>query len=122
MKATGIRAIDPIADPNTRTRNVYLTLNDPPTAFRLGITVSVTFTRPVAAHVDLPATAILEKDGKSFVWVVDAAKGTVALRAVTVGAREGDNIAVTSGISAGERIVVAGVHSLAEGQPVKVPQ
>ena len=122
MKAAGIRAIDPIADPNTRTRNVYLTLNDPPTAFRLGITVSVTFTRPVTAHVDLPATAILEKDGKSFVWVVDVAKGTVSQRAVTVGAREGDNIAVTSGISAGERIVTAGVHSLAEGQAVKVPQ
>ena len=122
MKAAGIRAIDPIADPNTRTRNVYLTLNDPPTAFRLGITVAVSFTRPVAPHVDLPATAILEKDGKSFVWVVDAAKGAVSQRAVTVGAREGDNIAVTSGISAGERIVIAGVHSLAEGQAVKVPQ
>ena len=38
--------IDPIADPNTRTRNVYLTLNDPPAAFRLGATVSVTFTPP----------------------------------------------------------------------------
>jgi RND family efflux transporter MFP subunit len=122
MKAAGIRAIDPIADANTRTRNAYLTLNDPPTAFRLGITVSVTFTRPVAPHVDLPATAILEKDGKSFVWVVDPTKGTVLQRAVTVGAREGDNIAVTSGISAGERIVIAGVHSLAEGQAVKVPQ
>jgi hypothetical protein len=33
--------------------------------------------------------------------VVDIAKGTVSQRAVTVGAREGDNIAVTSGISAG---------------------
>jgi RND family efflux transporter MFP subunit len=122
MKAAGIRAIDPIADPNTRTRNVYLTLNDPPTAFRLGITVSVVFTRPVAAHVDLPATAILEKDGKSFVWLVDAAKDIVVLRPVALGAREGDNVAVTSGLSAGERVVIAGVHSLAEGQPVKVPQ
>ena len=48
MKAAGVRAIDPIADPNTRTRNVYLTLNDPPAVFRLGATVSVTFSRPVA--------------------------------------------------------------------------
>jgi len=122
MKAAGIRAIDPIADANTRTRNVYLTLNDPPTAFRLGITVSVTFTRPVAPHVDLPATAILDKDDKSFVWVVDPTKNAVALRTVTVGAREGDAVAVTSGISAGERIVIAGVHSLTEDEAVKVPQ
>ena len=122
MKAAAIRAIDPIADPNTRTRNVYLTLNDPPPAFRLGITVVVTFTRPVPPHVDLPATAVLEKDGKTFVWVIDPAKSTVSQRAVTVGAREGDNIAITSGIAAGERIVVAGVHSLSDGQAVKVPQ
>ena len=122
FKAAGIRAIDPIADPNTRTRNVYITLNDPPTSFRLGITVAVSFTRPVPPHVDLPATAIVEKDGKSFVWLVDPAKSTVSLRGVTVGQREGDNITVTSGISAGERIVIAGAHSLAEGQPVKVPQ
>ena len=116
MKATGVRAIDPIADPNTRTRNVYLTLNDPPEVFRLGATVSVTFIRPVAAHVDLPATALLEKDGKAFVWVVDPAKSTVSQREVTVGSREGDRVVVTSGVSAGERIVIAGVHSLAAGQ------
>ena len=122
MKAAGVRAIDPIADPNTRTRNVYLTLNDPPEVFRLGATVSVALSRPVAAHIDLPATALLEKDGKAFVWVVDAAKSTVTPREVTVGSREGDRIAVTSGITAGERIVVAGVHSLTAGQQVKVPQ
>jgi RND family efflux transporter MFP subunit len=122
IKAAGVRAIDPIADPNTRTRNVYLTLDGPPVAFRLGITVSVIFTRAVAPHVDLPATAILDHDGKSFVWVVDTAKGTVAQHAVTLGAREGDNVAVTSGISAGERVVIAGVHSLADGQRVVVPR
>ena len=122
MKAAGVRAIDPIADPNTRTRNVYLTLNDPPEVFRLGATVSVTFSRPVAAHVDLPATALLEKDGKAFVWVVDPAKSIVSQREVTVGSREGDRIVVTSGIAAGERIVIAGVHSLTVDQVVKVPQ
>ena len=122
MKAAGVRAIDPIADPNTRTRNVYLTLNDPPVIFRLGATVSVTFSRPVAAHVDLPATALLEKDGKTFVWVVDPANSTVSQRAVTIESREGDRVVVTSGISAGERIVIAGVHSLTAGQVVKVPQ
>ena len=46
----------------------------------------------------------------------------MSLRAVTLGAREDDKVSVTSGISAGERIVIAGVHSLAEGEPVKVPQ
>jgi RND family efflux transporter MFP subunit len=122
MKAAGVRAIDPIADPNTRTRNVYLTLDNPPEVFRLGVTVSVMLSRPVPPHVDLPSTALLEKDGKTFVWVVDAAKNTVSQREVTLGPSEGDIIVVTSGLSAGERIVVAGVHSLMPGQAVKVPQ
>ena len=115
--------------PNTRTRNVYVTLDNPPENFRLGATVSVTFTRPVAAHVDLPATALLEKAGKTFVWIVDPTKKpniprglTVTLREVSAGSRDGDRVVVTSGIAAGERIVIAGVHSLTADQYVKVPE
>ena len=54
-------AIDPPADPTTRTRNVYLTLDDPPAAFRLGITIAVTLSRPVSPRIDLPVTALLEQ-------------------------------------------------------------
>jgi RND family efflux transporter MFP subunit len=124
MKAAAVRAVDPTADPTTRTRTVLLSLNDPPEAFRLGITISVTLTRPVSPRVDLPATALLDKDGKSFVWVVDPAKSAVVLREVTVAStvasRDEGTIAVTSGISAGQRIVIAGVHSLTAGEAVKV--
>lgn len=122
MKVSGVRAIDPVADVNTRTRAVYLTLDDPPAAFRLGITVSVTLNRPVAAHVDVPSTAILDKDGKTFVWIVDPAGNTVSQRAVIVSSREGDQAVIASGISAGERIVIAGVHSLTAGQPIRASQ
>lgn len=122
MKAASVRTIDPIADPNTRTRNVYLTLDDPPTNFRLGVTVGVTFSRPVPPHVDLPAAALLQKDGKTFVWVIDPARSTVSQREVTLGPSEGDGIVVTSGLAAGERVVIAGVHSLTQGQAVKVPK
>ena len=120
MKAAAVRGVDPTADPTTRTRTIFLTLNDPPAAFRLGITISVAVTRPVSPRIDLPATALLEKDGKPFVWVVDPAKSTVALREITVASRSEEAITVTGGVSAGERIVIAGVHSLAPGQVVKV--
>lgn len=122
VKAGPVRAIDPMADPTTRTRTVYLTLNDPPVAFRLGITISVTLSRPVAPRTNLPATALLDRDGKVFVWVVDPAKSTVALREVVVASRDQDDAIVTSGITAGERIVIAGVHSLKAGQVVRVPR
>ena len=82
MRAAGVRSVDPSADPVTRTRLVFYTLTDPPPAFRLGITVQVTLSKPVSPRVDLPATALLEQDGKAQVWVVDPASGKVALRDV----------------------------------------
>lgn len=114
--AAGVRAVDPAADTATRTRNVYLSLADPPDVFRLGITVQVTLTKPVAPQVDLPVTALLEKDGKTQVWIVDG--GKFALRDVTVVAREGDRISV-NGLEAGTRVVTVGVHSLTAGQQVR---
>jgi hypothetical protein len=46
---------------------------------------------------------------------------TVALRDVTLAARDARSVTVTSGLSAGERVVTAGVHSLTPGQAVKNP-
>lgn len=119
MKAAAVRGVDPAADPLTRTHKVYLTLNNPPPAFRLGITISVTLSRPVSPRVDVPSTALLEQGGKAQVWIVDSATSKVALRDVTVVGHDGDTVHVGNGIAAGERVVTVGVHSLAPGQTVK---
>ena len=117
--AAGVRAVDPAADAATRTRNAYLSLSNPPDAFRLGITVQVTLSKPVSPRVDLPATALLEQNGKAQVWIVDPSAHKVALRDVTVLSRSGDQISVT-GLGAGDRVVTVGVHSLTAGQQVKL--
>jgi RND family efflux transporter MFP subunit len=119
MKAAGVRGIDPAADPLTRTHRIYLTLDNPPPALRLGITISVTLSRPVSPRVDLPVTALLEQGGKAQVWIVDPATSKVALRDVMVVERNDDTVSVGSGIAAGERVVTVGVHSLVAGQIVK---
>jgi RND family efflux transporter MFP subunit len=129
MKAAAVRSVDPTADASSRMRGVFLTLDNPPDAFRLGITIAVTLTRPVSPRIDLPATALLDKDGKAFVWLVDPAKGTlaphVALHEVTVLSRDEDTVTVAAGSGAadlpgGARVVIAGAHSLAPGQIVKL--
>lgn len=120
MKAAAVRGVDPTADPVTRTRTVFLTLHDPPDAFRLGITISVTMTRPVTPRVDLPVTALLEKDGKTSVWIVDPTTNKVALRDVVLLGRDEGEITVKSGIASGERVVTVGVHSLTPGQVVTI--
>jgi len=118
MKAARVRGIDPAADPMTRTHKAYLTLDNPPAAFRLGITISVTLSRPVPPRVNLPATALLEQGGKTQVWIVDPTTSKVALRDVGVVARNDSTVAV-GGIATGERVVTVGVHSLTAGQLVK---
>ena len=119
MTAT-VREISPLMNGSTRSQTVKLTLADPPLSFRLGATVEVAYERPVPARIPVPVTAILDRDGKTLVWVVDPKTLTVATRPVTVGHRSDSTADVTTGLADGDRVVIAGAHSLNEGQPVKL--
>jgi len=115
-----VREIAPQADAMTRTRRVKLSLTDPPVSFRLGSTVNVTRSVAVAPTIVLPASALLDEAGKTSVWVVDPAALTVGLRPVQVGGQGFGFFTVASGIDAGTRVVTAGVHSLTQGQKVRI--
>jgi len=52
--------------------------------------------------------------------VVDEAAGTVSRRAVEVEGAIGETARIASGLEVGQRVVTAGVHSLTEGQAVKL--
>lgn len=115
-----VREVAPEADQATRTRRVRLTLDRPPDAFRLGTTITATRTTSVAPRIDLPATAIVDEGDKTFVWVVDPATSKADRREVAIAVRMDSSIGVTGGLSAGERVVIAGIHSLKAGQAVKI--
>ena len=121
-----VREIAPFADTGTRTRRIRMTLEHPGPAFRLGATITVSLIRPTARRFLLPATALLDADGRRSVWIVSEAAGgqrQVTRRDVTLAAEPdgGPRIAVGGGLQPGERIVVAGVRSLSDGQSVRLP-
>ena len=116
-----IREIAPQADPVTRTRRVRIALNDPPAGFRLGTTVTAQLAGDQRPILRVPESAVLSKDGENFVWVVDLPESTVSLREVDVSGDDG-NIQLTAGLQAGTRIVTAGIHSLKQGQRVRIDQ
>ncbi|BCH21573.1 efflux RND transporter periplasmic adaptor subunit [Mesorhizobium sp. L-8-3] len=121
VRAVGsVREIAPQADPATRTRRVRITLDNPPESFRLGTTITATIVTQASTGIDLPATALLERDGKAMVWVVDPATRTVATTEVTIASRNGTSIRVLTGLAAGTRVVTAGVNSLTADQTVKI--
>jgi RND family efflux transporter MFP subunit len=120
LTATGhVREIAPLADSTTRTLRVRITLVNPPAGFRLGTIVTATLSTPVKKAILLPASAVLERDGKTFVWLVDEGKNAVATRQVEI-TPDGNAVRILKGLSLGDRVVTVGVHSLTEGQKVKL--
>jgi len=69
----------------------------------------------------VPVLAVTRIGGQPFVYVASAANnGTVAKqRAVTLGDTIGNDYAVTSGLSAGDKIIVSGIQFLVDGVPVQ---
>jgi membrane fusion protein, multidrug efflux system len=121
IEASGaIREIAPEADAATRTRRVKIALDNPPPTFRLGSTITASLAANAKSAVRLPASAVLKKDGRDWVWIVDPKSATVSTREIAI-SREGDDfVDVRSGLEPAMRVVTAGVHSLVEGQPVKI--
>jgi len=75
--------------------------------------------------IEVPATAVFTAEDmtRSYVWVIDDANKTLSRREVEVGgliclSRFGTRI--TSGLQPGEWIVTKGVHSVDEGQTVRI--
>ncbi|NHF73604.1 efflux RND transporter periplasmic adaptor subunit [Paracoccus xiamenensis] len=119
-RSTGrISRIDPLADAATRTRRLHLSMDDP-TNFRLGTLIRAQRGGPRSNFVALPEAAIAGTADAPWIWIVarrgDAA--TVSARKVELGLRLNGLVEISAGLSAGEEVVVRGVHSLTEGQPV----
>ncbi|ESY77498.1 hemolysin secretion protein D [Mesorhizobium sp. LNHC221B00] len=117
-----LREVAPQSEGSTRTRRVKLTLTDPPQAFRLGSTVTATRMTKVTPTIELPLSALLEKDGADKVWIVDPQTSSVSAKEIKLAAKGAATFIVAEGLEAGMRVVTAGVHSLSEGQKVKVPE
>lgn len=123
IKVAGqVREIAPQADAVTRTRRVKIALENPPEMFRIGTTVTVSATTDAAPTIRLPRTAVLDKDGKSYVWIVDPKTSAVAAREVRTAPDTPLLVTLVSGVAPGDRVVTAGVHSLSDGQTVKIDQ
>jgi multidrug efflux system membrane fusion protein len=115
-----LRELSPSADPATRTYPARFTMVEKPGFVGMGMTATLTLAResnrPLA---ELPLSAIYQQGKEAAVWVVDRASGKVALRPVSVARMRDDSVLIGSGITAGELVVIAGVHKLEDGQTVR---
>ena len=116
-----VREIAPLADPLTRTYAVKITFVNPDAAVQLGMTASVRASQRLAvAAIRLPLTALIEHEGQAAVWVVDPKTLKVTRHPVQLGDFHGDQVVIASGLMPGQRVVIAGVHTLYPDQPVRL--
>jgi len=65
----------------------------------------------------IPKRAVMRGAQGAYVWVVDGS-GQVAPALVELGAFAGNDVAVSAGLAAGNRVVVDGILKVAPGVPV----
>jgi membrane fusion protein, multidrug efflux system len=124
--AARVREVSPAADAQSRTYRVRLTLEAPTPEVRLGMTADVAFAQTTASasgtpaqSFTLPSTALFHAGKLPAVWIVKA-DNALELRRVEISRYGERTVTVSQGISAGDRVVWQGVHTVSAGEKVRV--
>jgi membrane fusion protein, multidrug efflux system len=119
-RAGRVEFLDNSVQNSTGTVNLRATVSNGDHHFWPGQFVNVRLvlaTEKSAVLVPSQATQISQQG--SYVYVIKP-DNSAELRPVTVGQRQGDSVVITSGVSAGERVVVAGQLLVRPGGPVNI--
>lgn len=122
-----VSKVSPAADPKSRVFEVEVTIPSAPEQLRLGMiaTIALPSARPAASLTVVPINAVVrlkksEDDYAVNVVRKEGGKDVVRQRPVKLGEAFGNMIAVTSGLSLGERVVVSGSALMVDGDQVRI--
>lgn len=114
-----VATVSPAVDPRTRLFTVKIEIPNPGEFLRSGVTAEI---RVILEKKDSPVTvpreALIEKNGRQFVFVVQ--EGKAYRRDVEAGLMDEKRVEIVSGLQPGDQVVVKGQHYLEEGAPVIV--
>ena len=111
-----IATIGSRVDPVTRSVSVRAELPNADGALRPGLFMNVLLRTATVPTLMVPEEAIVPDQGRSYVFIVEADQAV--RREVTTGGREPGSVAVLSGLSGDERIVVEGTQRIRDGAKV----
>lgn len=113
-----ITYISPVNDSQNQSFTVRVTLTAPDLAIRGGMFARATISTQLKADtITVPKEAVLQKNGKTYVYVVTPQK-TVEERQVQVGLKGDQQTEITGGLAAGEQIAVSNLSRLRTGLTV----
>ncbi len=112
-----VRMVAPTVDVQTRAGLVYVDL--PPSDLKAGMYAKGDFVLGSSKALTVPQTAVVVRDGFSFVYRVNADSRVAQLK-VQTGRQVGDRVEITSALPADARLVASGGGFLADGDLVRV--
>jgi RND family efflux transporter MFP subunit len=112
-----VRLVSPQVDSESRRGLVYVDL-EPHPALRAGLFARGEFLLGQERQLSLPETAILLRDGFSYVFCLEGDR--VRQQKVSLGARRADSVAIVAGLDESALVVESGVGFLADGVRVKL--
>ena len=118
-----VTVVSPALDPNSTTVEVWVQAKNPKRHLKPGTSVQLSMlAQTVPGALVIPAVALLtEQDGSTQVMQVSS-DHHAHLKDVKVGIRQGDQIQITEGINAGDRIVATGAYGLPDNSKIKVAE
>jgi Cu(I)/Ag(I) efflux system membrane fusion protein len=100
--------IVPVLAGATRTARVRIEIPNPGLLLKPDMYVQVRMIgKPAAPHIMVPASAVIDRGQRQFVWV-ETQPGTYEPREVHTAGRHGGDIVISGGISEGDTVVVEG--------------
>lgn len=122
VQTGSVREISGSADPQSRTFAVRISIPEDGRV-RLGQTATATFDFSVGTgSIVVPLAALDQRNKTTVVWIADAstAIATVHPRQIIVDGVSADGVRISSGITPGDLIIVAGTQFLDDGKRVKL--
>lgn len=113
-----VRMVGPTVEAATRNGLVYVDLPPSPAA-RAGMFASGEFELSSSSGLTVPQSAVMLRDGFSYVYRVGPDNKVTELK-VVLGRRLGDRVEITKGVEGSMRLVASGVGFLGDGDTVRV--
>jgi multidrug efflux pump subunit AcrA (membrane-fusion protein) len=118
-----VNAIAAVADQDTRLFQIEVSLPNEQKLLRPGMIASLSLgpAAPLPAVTVVPLSAVIrDRQGGSSFAVMVVEGNTAHERSVTLGPTYGERLTVTSGVKAGERVILAGATMVTDGETVEV--
>jgi membrane fusion protein (multidrug efflux system) len=110
-------SVDSRVDPATRSVIVRGSVPNGDGALKPGMFLTVALRQEERPAILIPEEAVVPEQARQFVYVIQG--DAVAKREVTLGRRAPGYVEITTGIDAGDRVVIEGTLKLRDGTPVR---